>query len=405
MKKRLFAFILTLVLVVGLFPISVHAEETAGEATVEVYLSISHDAGYFKTPKGHVMAFKKMSVPYFDLANYDLQQYYFVSESYGKGEGTVEDESGQIKNPSSDLTPGNAEYAEGKVTMLHALIYATEVYYLGVNPENAGQGELARQGKIGTNVFKPEGSVGSMYLRHFWNMDENLNYYHNYKYPLASEGWGSTADQILLHDGDIITLGHFTNWSFHQDPKSVFNFIKAGDETVIAEVEQNKFIDLTVYLAGKGGNYTTAHTPRTERMAVYYAPLSGLSNGTVSGWNYLGNAAENGNITVDAWMEPGEYLVAVAGQYGGSKELQNAIVSAPGGIILKVTEPVLLGDVTDDGKVNVFDVTRLRQYLAGVPGKTINADNADVTGDGKTNVFDVTRLRRYLAGEPGVELG
>ena len=66
---------------------------------------------------------------------------------------------------------------------------------------------------------------------------------------------------------------------------------------------------------------------------------------------------------------------------------------------------VLLGDVTGDGKINVIDVTRLRQYLAGEPGKTVNAGNADVTGDGKINVFDVTRLRRYLAGEPGVELG
>jgi len=405
MKKRIFTFILTLVLTISLYPFHTYAAETTDKTIVEVYLSISHDAGYFKTPKGHVMAFKKMSVPYFDLANYDLQKYYFVSERYEKGDDTVENEDGKVEKPSSNLTPGNAEFAAGKVTMLHALIYATEVYYLGVNPENAGQGELARQGKIGTNVFKPEGSVGSMYLRHFWDMDENLNYYHNYKYPLASEGWGSTADQILLHDGDIITLGHFTNWSFHQDPKSVFNFIKAGDETVIAEVEQNKSIDLTVYLAGKGGNYTTAHTPRTEGMAVYYAPLSGLSNGTVSGWNYVGHADENGNIKVDAWMEPGEYLVAVAGQYGGSKELQNVIVSAPGGIILKVTDPVLLGDVNSDGSVNVLDALRLKQFLAGQPNKTIEQANADVTADGNVNLLDALRLVKYLAGVEGVVLG
>ena len=403
MKKRLFAFLLTLVLVINLFPVSARAAETDGENTVEVYLSVSHDAGYVKTPKGHVMAFKKMTVPYFDLANYGLESYYFVSETYEKGENTEEDDGGNIKNPSSNLNPGNAEFAEGKITMLHALIYATEVYYMGIQPKDAGKGQLAIQEKIGTDVFYPTGSVGSLYLKHFWDMDENLNYYHNYEYPLASEGWGSTADQILIHDGDIITVGHFSNWSFHQDPLSVFNFIKAGEETVITEVQQNQDIDLTVYLAGKGGNYTTSHTPRTEKMAVYYAPLSSLTNGTVSSWNYLGNADENGDLTVNAWMVPGEYVLSVTGQYG--KDLPNAIVSTPGGIILKVTEPVLLGDVTDDGKVNVADVTRLRQYLAGQPGKTINADHADVTGDGKINVADVTRLRRYLAGMPGVGLG
>ena len=349
------------------------------------------------------MAFKKMTVPYFDLANYDLQNYYFVSETYEKGDDVVEDENGQIEKPSSNLTPGNAAFAEGKITMLHALIYATEVYYLGVKPEDAGKGQLAVQGKIGTDVFAPEGSVGSLYLKHFWDMDENLNYYHNYKYPLASEGWGSTADQILLHDGDIITIGHFSNWSFHQDPLSVFNLIKAGEKTVITEVAQTKSIDLTVYLAGKGGNYTTAHTPRTEKMAVYYAPLSGLTSGTVSGWNYLGNADENGNLTVNAWMEPGEYVLSVAGQYG--KDLPNAIVSAPGGIILKVTDPILLGDVNGDGSVNVLDALRLKQFLAGQPNKTIEEANADVTGDGNVNVLDALRLVKYLAGVEGVVLG
>lgn len=393
MKKRLFAFILTVVLVVGVLPLASYAAETADEDTVEVYLSISHDADYLKMPTGEIMAFKKLTVPYFDLALYGLQQYYFVSETYEKGDDTVENEDGQIEKPSSNLNPGNAEFAYGKITMLHALIYATEIYYCGVDEADAGKGYLKDQGLIGTNVFKPEGSVGSMYLRHIWNMDENLNYYHNYKYPLASEGWGSTADQILLHDGDIVTVGHFTNWSFHQDPLCVFNMIKAEEKTVTVEAPQNSKIDLTVYLAGKGGNYTTVHTPRTEQLPVYYISLDELDNGKVTKWNYLGNADANGNLTVDIWMEPGEYLVCVAGQYG--KEV-NAIVSTPGGIILKVTEPVLLGDVNEDGKINGKDSILLLQYLTGTTPTNFNLSNADYNADGKVNGKDSILLLQYL---------
>lgn len=400
-KKRIIsicAMLMTLALVFTMLPVVALAaeENTASEDTnaVTVYLSISHDAGFLEMPYGEIMAFKKMTVPYFDLALYGLQQYYFVSESYEKGDGTVENGNGQIEKPSSNLNPGNAEFAEGKVTMLHALIYATEVYYCGVELEDAGQGYLKKQELIGTNVFKPEGSVGSMYLRHIWNMDENLNYYHNYKYPLASEGWGSTADQILLHDGDIVTVGHFDDWSFHQDPLSVFNLIKAGEETVVTEVAQNQSIDLTVYLAGKGGNYTTAHTPRTEQLPVYYTSLKELDTGVVTQWNLLGTADTSGNLTVEAWMAPGEYLVCVAGQYG--KDLENAIVSAPGGIILKVTESVLQGDVNGDGTVNIMDLFNQRKYLANAD-LVVNQGNADLNSDGAVNILDLFALRKKLA--------
>ena len=380
--------LLAVALIFTLFPVSAFAADEEEPASAEIYLSVSHDAGYFETPENEIIAFKKLTVPYFDLALYGLQQYYFSSESYGKDE----DYTGE-GNPESDIEPGTAEHAFGKVTMLHAFIYATEVFYCGVDSEDAGKGYLKDMELIGTSVFSPEGSTGSMYIRQFWGMDENFNYYHNYKYPLASEGWGSTADQILLHDGDIVTLGHFSDWGFHTDSKSVFNFIKAGEKTVFAEVEQNKTIDLTVYLAGKGGNYTTAHTPRTEQPGVYYISLDELDTGTVTRWNYLGSADANGNITFDAWMAPGEYLVCVSGQYGA--EIKNSIVSTPGGIIIKVNEASVLGDINGDGTVNVLDLLGLRKHLAG-SGTGIVEANADINSDGSINVLDLLALRKTL---------
>ena len=179
---------------------------------MDVVLSLSADDCFMVGPgSGAIMAMKDITVPYFDLALYGLEEYYFVSEVYGDdGDG----------KPGSDLQPGTAEYAEGKVTLLHLYIYALEVFYCGIEPEEAGQGCLYEEGLIGTEVFSISGGVGSSFLNQFWGGDCNLNYYVNYEYPLASEGWGSTADQILLRDGDIITLGHFTGWSFYADTYS-----------------------------------------------------------------------------------------------------------------------------------------------------------------------------------------
>ena len=299
--------------------------------SVTAYFSLSHDDKFMEGAEtGEVMVLKKITVPYFDLANYGLEQYYFSSETYGDdGDGL----------PGSNLDPGTAEFAYGKVTMLHLFIYATEVYYCGIEPEEAGQGYLYDEGILGSEVFYITGSQGSSFLNYFWNYDLNLNYYHNYKYPLASEGWGSTSDQILLHDGDVVTFGHFTDWGFFNDSTSIFNYIADGDYTVTTTANRGDQLTLTVYRAGSGiGNdYNTAHDPVTYGPSIYYTSLEELSSGNVASWNYLAQADENGEFVVDtAYMEPGEYIIALAGQYG--QENKNVICSTPGGILLTVEE-------------------------------------------------------------------
>jgi hypothetical protein len=60
--------------------------------------------------------------------------------------------------------------------------------------------------------------------------------------------------------------------------------------------------------------------------------------------------------------------------------------------VVEVTPPVELGDVNDDGFINVNDVTTLIAYILGKPVEVFNANNADIDGDSKFNVNDVTRL-------------
>ncbi len=66
--------------------------------------------------------------------------------------------------------------------------------------------------------------------------------------------------------------------------------------------------------------------------------------------------------------------------------------STPGGRIL-------VGDADEDGKVTIFDATRIQRALAGFTKLSAYATAcADTDRDGKITVIDATRIQRHLAG-------
>lgn len=356
---------------------------------VTVYFSFSHDDTFESCEQsGETMALKKVTVPYFDLELYGLENFYFASENYGPASG---DPTG---GPGSALDPGTKEFAYGKITMLHLFLYATEVYYLGIDPADAGKGYLADNG-MGTDIFNYSGSTGSIFLQNIWNYDLNLNYYLNYEYPLASAGWGSTCDQILLRDGDIVTLGHFTDYSFFNDTTSIFNYIVA-DKT---DPVQGDKIKLELYHAGADmyGTYNTAHTLIDYSPSVYCTPVNDIVSGDVTTWQYVGNAEADGSLVVDtSTLAPGEYIFALAGQPG--KENSGVICSTPGGIRLTIHEkPVVKGDLNGDGVINSTDVMAL--FNAINSGDDLDATVADVNGDGVIDARDVMALYNIIKSD------
>ena len=66
--------------------------------------------------------------------------------------------------------------------------------------------------------------------------------------------------------------------------------------------------------------------------------------------------------------------------------------------IIEAQPVVLLGDVDNDGAVNIKDVTILIDYLLGGSVEDFNAANADVNQDQSINIADVTRLIDNLLG-------
>ena len=357
---------------------------------VTVYFSFSHDDTFESCEQsGQTVALKKVTVPYFDLALYGLEDFYFASEDYGPASG---DPTG---GPGSALDPGTKEFAYGKITMLHLFLYATEVYYLGIDPADAGKGYLANNGIMGTDTFNYTGSTGSIFLQNIWNYDLNLNYYLNYEYPLASAGWGSTCDQILLREGDIVTLGHFSDWSFFNDTTSIFNYIVA-DKT---DPVQGDKIKLELYHAGADmyGTYNTAHTLIDYSPSVYCTPVNDIVSGDVTTWQYVGNAEADGSLVVDtSTLAPGEYIFALAGQPG--KENSGVICSTPGGIRLTIHEkPVVKGDINGDGVIDSTDVMAL--FNAINSGNDLDATVADVNGDGVIDARDVMALYNIIKSD------
>ena len=64
-----------------------------------------------------------------------------------------------------------------------------------------------------------------------------------------------------------------------------------------------------------------------------------------------------------------------------------------------MTEPLVkYGDVNQDGKITVDDVTMLQKYLAEII--TLNDAQkraADTDGDGQIKIVDATEIQKYLA--------
>ena len=270
---------------------------------VKVYLSMSHDADFMVgAGRSKVVALQEINVPWFDLSLYGMEEY---------------------------------TYEEGKPTVLHLYIYATEIFYCGLSEDEAGQGYLLKENLMDT-LLQYSGNPGSIFFTKFWGQDCNLLYYVNYTYP-AKNGIGITADQLVLKENDIISVGHFSDWGFISDSTSGFNYLDIGGENRCAAVQQYEQFTLQVYLAnGDPAGGSSSSKAREDALNIYYAKAGTLTTGVVSQWNKLGTTDSTGKLEIAVDLEPGTYVLALPGQTG--ERLTNAIVSAPGVILLDVTE-------------------------------------------------------------------
>ena len=68
--------------------------------------------------------------------------------------------------------------------------------------------------------------------------------------------------------------------------------------------------------------------------------------------------------------------------------------------VVEIPVTVVLGDVNEDGDVNIADVTKLIDYLLDNSATPFNRNNADVKQDGNIDIADVTSLIDMLLNNP-----
>jgi hypothetical protein len=96
-----------------------------------------------------------------------------------------------------------------------------------------------------------------MYLTNFWGHDENLMYFRNHVFPVVSDGWGATADYILLSDNDFIDIAMFSNWDFYFSGAFLcFNSDAFVARTGISRTFKTMMFPASAYF-GYGGSITS----------------------------------------------------------------------------------------------------------------------------------------------------
>ncbi len=295
-------------------------DETA-KSTVTVYVTLSNDGLPIKAADGTVMANLAVTVPYFDLSLYGLEDYYRYGTDGGKGPYTNDT---VIQRP----------------TGLHLYIYLLERYYMGL-PENecclgtSGVLEYAVETYVydmydgeayesnGKRALLTSGGATSIYMVNFWGHDENLMYFRNHCYPFMGPGWGSTSDYILLSDGDAWDVGMFTNWSFNRNGK-----FACFDQDVY---EADPGEEITVSTLGWG---TTSAATDFEAMAEMQVVLYD-SEWTEIKW-YNSDEEDGNTVTFTVPDTAGTYyILGLDGNYG---DAQADVAPAAARIVVGGTE-------------------------------------------------------------------
>ncbi len=116
----------------------------------------------------------------------------------------------------------------------------------------------------------------------------------------------------------------------------------------------------------------------------------------------LVEAPEVENANKDTSLNLFQFTVAVNSSFAlypneaGHTYIKDQLTSALDITINKTRE---LGDVNNDGLVNIFDATEIQRYSAAL--REFNDEEmtfADVNFDSKVNILDVTEIQRYVAG-------
>lgn len=282
MKKKILSILLVAVMLFTTLPFSAVATNSE-----HVYISVSYDDKYADDKNGNPIAY--IPVSFDTLRSVDLNEYGLSEYLYDEdGDGTYD------------------------ITALQLIIYAHEELYGG------NWSEVTFTGSPGSTYF-----AGGLFGR-----DENLNYYLNGQYPLASAGWGATSDQIVLEAGDFVDLAGFTSWDFYQDSGYGFHYFadNNGNITHSYTAQAGKVCDIKLVKGTKDYEYNSVFFEVFDYEVHYGKELYNETGSVITD--------DSGCATI-TFPSAGKWYLWVDGGYGN--EFPDSIVSAPGYAEVTVT--------------------------------------------------------------------
>lgn len=301
LQKLLHVLIFTVVAVL-ISVCSVLASSDDGPVTKTIRFSYSLNGN-------PVIAQTEVEVPWFSLEPYGLEQFNrYQSASFEEGGGYINDTL--VEEP----------------TVLHSLIRMHEYAFNGGDPMPEDE-EQEQEEKLST-YLQCQGSPTSLFITKIFGEDTyNLMYYVNHSYPLMAAGWGSTADYILLNDGDTVDFAVFDNWNFWTD--GAFMYFDSEDYYLTADAAQTVTVYGTPTYAVSDGSTAPAVTESGVHVALLEVDGNGESNYQIL-WTSTAVTDSNGSFSLDLstvginFQEGDEYVLAAFDPEAGTDSANRA---------------------------------------------------------------------------------
>ncbi len=237
-------------------------------------------------------------------------------------------------------------------------------------------------------------------------------YYMNYtadNKPVENPDNGGNITHSVL-DANKTTRGTFTS-SFKIN--DTFSVIANAEKTVeVAEVKvssaDGKHDFSSLIRLGGGGN--TAYrsieikSAGKGKLNVYMMSSNTAEARTVNLLDSAGNVVSSVENVVDSSLDSYSFNIPSAGIYyltSATKGLNIAYadLSVTADENVEVTEKYPVGDINNDGVIDVYDLILLRNGIADKFESESARLSADVTGDGKTDKSDLVLMSDYLLGK------
>jgi hypothetical protein len=165
----------------------------------------------------------------------------------------------------------------------------------------------------------------------------------------------------------------------------------------ITEQQRAYLTDITFSdrLIHRGGEYVLAVTLIPGTGVSDYELLVTSSQPEIVSIKSISEISESGKVSI---VLQGN-LVGTADITVGAKgtNIEKTFTVTVGGE--EDEEDILLGDVNEDGEINIFDIIAIRNYIFGISDfDDYTFRCADTTGDGDINIFDIIAIRDHIFG-------